>query len=76
MIQVEIFSFLFLKKTCEIEHFHPWLTPPEQEFTAGHNYVSNDYSDDILKLKFDKLHNAIIDRFGVAQNPLEQEDGL
>ena len=62
------FLISFLKKeTCEIgTHFHPWLTPPEQEFTAGHNYVSNDYSDDILKLKFDKLHNAIIDRFGVA----------
>jgi hypothetical protein len=58
----------FLKKeNCEIgTHFHPWLTPPNQEIKPGKNFVSNDYSDKILKLKFSNLHNLIVERFGIV----------
>ncbi|CAB1063805.1 hypothetical protein D1BOALGB6SA_8589 [Olavius sp. associated proteobacterium Delta 1] len=51
---------------CEIgSHFHPWLTPPQQEKKEGLNLVSSDYENDILKMKFDYLHNSIIERFGI-----------
>ena len=58
---------ILAKGKCEIgNHCHPWNTPPFEENIEARNTMMSNLPYGLIKKKITNLHQAIIDRMGVA----------
>jgi len=71
-VAVENSSSQLLKKIserggCEIgAHCHPWNTPPFEEAITNRNTMICNLSRELQYRKLEKLHEIIVDRFGIT----------